>query len=81
LLSERIDRNRFARLDGLLSSEAHGDGPAAVGRAAGELASLAYRADQHRHLIFQLENFARDFVDRDLLNLFAIECPQRKRGM
>src|SRR6187200_1412045 len=81
MLGHGIECNRTAAFDRLLRRKTHGDGPATIGGATRKLATLPDRADEHRHLVFQLEHFARDFIDRDLLNLFAVESSERKRGV
>src|SRR5215213_7558250 len=81
MLRHRTDRNRCAGFNRLLRSKAHGHRPAAIGGATRKLAAVADRADQHRHLVVQLEYFAGDFVDLNFLNLFAIERAERERRM
>src|SRR4051812_17362270 len=79
MLCKGVDRNWKAGLHRLLRGQAHGHGPTPIDGTTREISGLADRADHHCHFIFKLEDFTGDLLDLDLLNLFAIERPERKR--
>src|SRR4051812_29598404 len=81
ILRGGLDRNRLAGVDGLLCGKTHRYRPAAVNGTARKLLAVLNGADKHRHLVLELEYFASDLVDWDLLHGLPVECTQRVARM
>src|ERR1051326_8969178 len=73
-----LERYRFAGVDGLLSAEAHGDGPAAVFASGGQWRAVANGGGNGVDLVNEFEDFAGDFCDGHVADVFSIEMFEGK---